>query len=80
MRKRMRLWVTPPPPSYTYEEHINNKEAEYLTQVGVTGELILYRITLHQLLSAKMEPVIWKVWAAGEWTRMVHDEVEDGDD
>ena len=57
--------------------YTNSKEAEYLTQVGVAGELILYRVTLHQMLSAKTEPVIWKVWAAGQWMDMTHEEVED---
>lgn len=57
------------------EEHINSKEAEYFTAVGVAGELILYRVSLHAMLSAKMEPVIWKVWAPGKWESMEHDEV-----
>jgi hypothetical protein len=62
------------------ETYIDSKEAEYLTQVGVAGELILYRITLHQMLSAKTQPQIWKVWAADQWQHMVHDEVEVDDD
>jgi hypothetical protein len=55
-------------------ELIDDKEAEYLTSVGVAGELILYRITLHAMLSAKTQPEVWQVWAAGVWTHMEHDE------
>jgi hypothetical protein len=53
----------------------NDKECEYFTAVGVAGELILYRITLHQMLSAKSEPTIWKVWSQYQWLSMEHDEV-----
>ena len=75
LRKRARLFLFD-----GEQEFIDSKEAEYLTQVGVAGELILYRITLHQMLSAKTKPEVWKVWAAGEWHRMEHDEVEVDED
>jgi hypothetical protein len=54
---------------------VNNKDCEYFTAVGVAGEVILYRITLHQILSAKSDPTIWKVWSQYEWMSMEHDEV-----
>lgn len=76
LRKRATLFL-----SEGVQEYTDSKEAEYLTQVGVAGELILYRITLHQMLSAKTKPEVYKVWAAGKWQKMIHDEIEeDGED
>jgi hypothetical protein len=57
-------------------EFTDGKEAEFQTAVGLAGELILYRITLHAMLSARTQPEVWKVWAAGTWEHMVHTEVE----
>ncbi len=49
----------------TIDVYVNSKEAEYHTQVGVAGELILYRVTLHLMLSAMMKPEVWKLLVAG---------------
>lgn len=56
-------------------EFEDSKEAEYQWQVGVAGELILYVITLHEMLSAKSHPRVYQVWAAGEWEHVIDDEV-----
>lgn len=75
MNKRVRIVFNSGP----IQEYTNNLDSEYHTQVGMAGELILYRRTLHRMLSAKLDPVIWKVWAAGRWEYMEHDEVADED-
>ncbi len=76
-RKRIRITFADEWVDLTYTD---DKECEYHTQVGVAGELILYRVTLHQLLSAKMQPEVWQVWASGVWLSHTHDEIEVDDE
>lgn len=60
-------------------EYVDTDEEQYITQVGVAGELILYRVTTaHKLLaSTTKDQLIMNVWATGIWEEIIHDTVED---
>ncbi len=48
-------------------EFVDTDVEQFKAQVGVAGELIIYRQVHHKLLTASSDFVVYKVYNAGVW-------------
>lgn len=56
-------------------EYVPDEEYKYRWEVGMAGELIIYRIKQHRVLAAAtISDMVWTVWAPGTWYKVVDEE------
>lgn len=62
----------------TVKDYEDDDSYEYKWQVGVAGELIIYRAKMESAtFKVKGEPQVWTVWASGMWNKVVDNPSEE---
>ena len=74
MKTRTIVTLGPDDPALVLEDTATN---EYSWQVGVSHELIIYKTGIHETFSARSGTKVWQVWAAGQWTHVMDEELEE---